>query len=146
MTGREGRGAGSMIATRSRAAYLRLMVARPLTRIVAMLALLFASLGMVGGSAAANPAAASTASHHERVVDPASPCAEMSGQGHGQTDKTPRPGDCVSDCALGCAAIPPLDSRMIEQSIIAANLPPRLLADPLHGKSPGSLDPPPRTA
>ena len=146
MTGRKGRGAGSMIATRSRALYFARMVARPLTRIVAMLALLLASLGMVGGPAAANPAVASTASHHERVANPAAHCAEKGVEGQGQNDDSPLAGDCVSDCALGCAAIPAPDGRMTDATVVPANLPPRVLADPLHGKSLGSLDPPPRTA
>jgi len=135
-----------MIATRSSAPYLAWMVARPLTRIVAMLALLFASLGMVGGPAAASPASAATSSHHERVANPGAHCAEMSGEGQVQTDDSPLAGDCISDCALGCAAIPAPDSRMIEQTIVPADLPPRVLAAPLHGKSLGSVDPPPRTA
>lgn len=134
-----------MIATGSGATYLRPMVARPLTRIVTMLALLFASLGMIGGSAAANPAAATTASHHEQAAE-AVHCAEMSGGDQGRTDGSSPPGDCLSDCALGCAAIPAPGTRMIEQAIIIAHVQPRALVDPLHGLSPESADPPPRTA
>lgn len=146
MTGRKGRGAGSMIATRIRAAYLASMVAGPLMRIVAMLALLFASLGMVAGSAVANPGAATMAPHHERKADPAVHCAETGAEGRGQTNESPLAGDCISDCALGCAAIPAPDSRMTDPTVGPAAMPPRVLADPLHGKSLGLADPPPRTA
>jgi putative hemolysin len=134
-----------MIASASTEAYLRLMVARRLVRILTMLALLFAPLSMVGGHAAmAMPAAAASASHHEQAGDQSAHCTEMGGET--EHDDGSSPGDCVTDCAVACSAIPALGSPMADQPMARAMAQPLPLVGRMPSLHPESADPPPRIA
>gem|GEM_PF-5607836 len=122
------------------------MVAKRLVRILIMLALLFAPLSMMGGPAAmAQPLAARYVSHDEQAMDMPAHCAEMGGNAQDQNSTSPQ-GDCLSDCAVTCAAISALGSGMVERATVPAMVPARAFVDPLHGLRPESADPPPRTA
>lgn len=134
-----------MIASASTEAYLRPMVARRLVRILTMLALLFAPLSMIGGYAAmAMPAAAAAASHNEQADDQSAHCAEMAGQS--EEDDGTSPGDCLTDCAVACSAIPALGSAMADQPMAPAMAQPLALVGRIRGLHPESADPPPRIA
>ena len=134
-----------MIASAPPEAYLRLMVARRLVRILTMLALLLAPLTMIGGHAAmAMPAAATSASHHDQAADPSAHCAEMSGET--QDDDGTSPGGCLTDCAVACSAIPALCSAMADRPMAPAMAQPLALAGRVRGLHPESVDPPPRIA
>lgn len=122
------------------------MVARRLLPLLALVAMIFASLAMVGGSAAlAQPSSPAPSSHHERGAGDQAHCAEMSGQSETQ-DGGSRQGDCVSDCAVTCSAIPPLGSLLAGSAMVPAVVHPLPLVDRMHGMNPESADPPPRTA
>lgn len=121
------------------------MVAKRLVRILTMLALLIAPLGMMGGYATmAQAAAVTSGSHHEQAAKMPVHCAEMGGETHDQDGSSPQ-GDCLSDCAVSCAAISAPGSVMTDQTLLPAMAQARAFADPLHGLSPESADPPPRT-
>ena len=134
-----------MIASASTEAYLRHVVARRLVRILTMLALLFAPLSMIGGHAAmAMPAVAASASHHEQGGDQSAHCAEKGGET--EDDDGSSPGDCLTDCAVACSAIPTLGCVMADQPISPAMAQPRTLVGRVRGLHPESADPPPRIA
>jgi putative hemolysin len=134
-----------MIASASTEAYLRLMVARRLVRILTMLALLLAPLSMVGGHAAmALPVAAASAVHHDQASDQSAHCAEMGGET--QEDDDTSPDDCLTDCAVACSAIPALGSAMADQPMAPAMARPLPLVGRVRGRHPESADPPPRIA
>jgi hypothetical protein len=131
-----------VIVSRFRAAYLNDMVPSRLAAIMAMLALILAPLGMVGGyTAMAQPVA--SASHHEKSPDHSAHCAETRGEtqdGSGDSSLL----DCLNDCAITCSAIaapgnaialPPVVPRL------ALSLP---LVSRLGGLPPEEPDPPPR--
>ena len=123
------------------------MVARRLVRILTMLALLFAPLSMVGGHAAmAMPtvAAASSDSHHEQMAGQSAHCAEMAGETQGGGGSAP--GDCLTDCAVACSAIPALGNVMADQPLAPAMAQLRPLVGRVRGLHPESADPPPRIA
>ena len=133
-----------MIAGRSREAYLAPMVARRLLPFLAMLAIVFAPLSMVGGPVAmAQSAIPAFSSHHEQSADDSAHCAEMSGEGQNE-DNSARQGDCLSDCAVTCSAIPPLGNFFAASAMLPAVAHPPPLVDRMHGLSPESADPPPR--
>lgn len=135
-----------LIVNASRTPYLPLMVAKRLVRILTMLAVLFAPLGMLGGSATmAQPVTVASGSHHEQAANMAAHCAEMGGETQDDDGSFPH-GDCLSDCAVSCAAISALGSVLTDHAILPAMPQARAFADPLHGLIPGSADPPPRTA
>ena len=126
-----------MIATRRRKTYLRLMVARRLIRILTMLALLVAPLGMVGGHAAmAMPVAATAATGH---------CADIGGMaddgdGSSQEDRS------AIDCTISCSALPALAGALTDQPPLPAMARTVTLHGLVRGLHPESDDPPPRTA
>ena len=136
-----------MIASLSLEAYLRAMVARRLVRILTMLALLLAPVSMIGGHAAmAMPAPAeASASHHDPAASQSAHCAEMAGQSEDDDDGS-SPGDCMTDCAVACSAIPPLGSAMADRPMAPAMGQPLLLVGRIDGLHPESADPPPRIA
>lgn len=137
---------GRSIANGYTHAYLMPMLAKRLVRILAMLALVLAPLGMAGGSAAmAQPAAIPSASHHEQAASMPDHCAELGGETDDHDGSSPQ-GDCLSDCAVSCAAIAAPGNGMADPAMVPAMARPRAFADPLHGLSPESADPPPRTA
>lgn len=137
---------GPLIANGPRPAYLPLMVAKRFVRILTIVAMLFAPLSMMGGYAAmAQPTAVTSGSHHEQAADMPAHCAEMNGNAQDQDSNAPQ-GDCFSDCAVTCAAISALGSVIVDRENLPAMVPARAFADPLHGVSPESADPPPRTA
>jgi hypothetical protein len=131
-----------MIASRSRAAYLMHMAATRFAAILAMLALLFAPLGMIGGYAAmAQPAA--SASHHEQSPDQAAHCVEMSGETQDGSDGSPLL-DCLTDCAITCSAIPALGNAIADPLLMPRIAHSLALVSPLGGLPPEAADPPPR--
>lgn len=133
-----------MIASRFRAAYLAHMFATRIAAILAMLALLFGPVSMIGGYVAmAQPSA--SASHHEQSPGQSAPCTEMSGE---TQDRSSDPSlvDCLTDCAITCSAIPAFSNAIAHPVLvprIAHALP---LASPLRGVPPEASDPPPRPA
>ena len=132
-----------MIASRSRRAYLPLMVARRLVRILTMLALLLAPLSMMGGHAAmAMPAGTSAAPHHMQTADASGHCAGMAGKP--VKDQRSQDGSCVSDCTVACSAIPVFGSLMPDQVMAPAMRRVPALLHRSSGLRPESDDPPPR--
>lgn len=111
-----------------------------------MLAIVFAPLSMVGGPAAmAHSSMPASSSHHEQSAGDSAHCAEMSGDNQNENDSS-RPGDCLSDCAVTCSAIPPLGNLFADSAMLPAVAHPLPLVDRMHGLNPESTDPPPRTA
>jgi hypothetical protein len=111
-----------------------------------MLALLFAPLSMIGGHAAmAMPAAPAAASHHEQSADASVHCAEAGESARDET-RGSEEGDCLTDCAVTCSAIPALGSAMTQPPMPPALARPLALAGLVRGLHPESADPPPRTA
>ena len=134
-----------MIVSHGSKAYLQPMVARRLVQILTMLALLFAPLSMVGGHAAmAMPSAEMSAAHHEQAAKQSAHCAETSGEN--QDDMGGPPGDCLTDCAVACSAIPALNSVMADQPMAPTMAQPLPLVGRVRGLHPESADPPPRIA
>ena len=120
------------------------MVLRRVVRILTMLALLLAPVSMMSGHAAmAMPAAAEEASHDEQAASPSAHCAEMAGESQ---DDYSGPGDCLTDCAVACSAIPPLGSAMADRPMAPAIAQPLPLVGRGRGLHPESADPPPRIA
>ena len=111
-----------------------------------MLALLIAPLSMIGGHAAiAMPAAPASAFHDEQAGEQSAHCAEMAGETEDYDDGT-SPGDCLTDCAVACPAIPPLGTTMADQPTAPAIAQPLALVGRVRGLHPESADPPPRIA
>ena len=111
-----------------------------------MLALLLAPLSMMSGHAAmAMPAVADAASHHEQAASPSAHCAEMAGESQ-DDDGGSKSGDCLTDCAVACSAIPALGSIMADQPMAPAMARPLPLVGRVRGLHPESADPPPRVA
>jgi hypothetical protein len=122
------------------------MVARRLVRILTMLALLLAPLSMLGGHAAmAMPTVSASASHQQQPADQSGHCAEMGGETQDDDNGAPA-GDCLTDCAVACSALPPLGAAMANQALVPAVDQPLPLAGRIAGLHPESDDPPPRIA
>lgn len=135
-----------MIAGRLRWAYLAPMVARRLLPFLAMLAIVFAPLSMLGGPAAmAQSSMSASSSHHEQSAGDSAHCAETRGDNQNE-DNSSRQKDCLSDCAVTCSAIPPLGNLFADSAMLPAVAHPLPLMDRMHGLNPESADPPPRTA
>jgi hypothetical protein len=135
-----------MIASRSRQPYAPAMAPRRLFRLLAMLALLLAPLGMRSGdSAMAMPVAADAAMDLEQASSPSAHCAEMASESR-DDDGGSSSGDCLTDCAVACSAIPALGSALAERPMAPAIAQPLLRAGRVRGLHPESADPPPRTA
>ena len=135
-----------MIARRSRAAYVPAMVVRHLVRVLTMLALLFAPLSMMSGHAAmAMPVAADAASHHKEAGSSSADCGEMGSESQ-DDDVGSTLGDCLTDCAVACSAIPALGSAMADQPLPPAMDQPLPLLGRVRSLHPESTDPPPRIA
>lgn len=115
-------------------------------RLLVMLALVFAPVSMMSGFAAtAHPAMAAAESHHDQSGGQAKHCAEMSGETQDKDGSFPQ-GDCLTDCAVACSAIPALGSLSLDGTLALGVMQPRPLVDRLHGLNPESADPPPRFA
>jgi hypothetical protein len=135
-----------MIAGQPDRAYLAVMVARRLLPFLAMLAIVLAPLSMVGGPAAmAQSAMPAPSSHHEQSAGAPSHCTDMAGEDQ-QEDDSSRQGDCLSDCAVTCSAIPALGNLFADSAMLPALAHPQPLVDRMQGLNPESIDPPPRTA
>jgi hypothetical protein len=135
-----------MIAGQSRGAYLMAMVARRLLPFFAMLAIVFAPLSMVGGPAAmAQSSMPGGSSHHEQAAGDSAHCAEMSGDVQKEDDSSSEE-NCLSECAVTCSAIPSQSNLVAGSALLPAVAHPLPLVDRMHGLSPESADPPPRTA
>lgn len=72
-------------------------------------------------------------------------CAEMSGETRDEDGSFPQ-GDCLTDCAVACSALPALGSLALDGRLVVGVSQPRPLVDRLHGLNPESADPPPRLA
>jgi hypothetical protein len=135
-----------MIAGRLRGSYLAPMVARRLLPLLAMLAIVFAPLSMVGGPAAmAHSSIPAPSSYQEQSAGDHPHCAEMSGENQNEDDSSLE-GNCLSDCAVTCSAIPPQSNLVAGSAMLPAVAHPLPLACRMRGLSPESTDPPPRTA
>jgi hypothetical protein len=122
------------------------MVPRRLFRLLTMLALLLAPLGMRSGNAAmAIPVAPDAASHHDQAASPSAHCAEMAGESR-DDDRGSTSGDCLTDCAIACSAIAPLGNALADRPMAPAMAQPLLLVGRVRGLHPESADPPPRIA
>lgn len=115
-----------------------------LVRFLTILAMLFASLGMVSEHAAtAVPAAAGAAAHHAESAAPAAHCADTSAQ---PGDESDRARDCLIDCAIACSAVPAFIGGIALHEPLAAMIEPQPLVRGLRGLHPESDPPPPRNA
>jgi hypothetical protein len=115
-------------------------------RILAILAMLLAPMSMMGSPAAmAQPAVSASASHHEQSAQEGGHCAELSGENQ-ENNGSGSQQECLSDCAVTCAAIPVLGVLLGEPVLLLALAHSAPLVDWMHGLNPESADPPPRTA
>ena len=122
------------------------MLAQRLVRILAIFAILLAPVSMMGSaSAMAAPAAEASASHHEEPSEEGGHCAEMRGEKQEEGGSAP-PQECLSDCAVTCAAIPVLGDPAADPVMLLAMTHPVSLVNWMHGLNPEAIDPPPRTA
>lgn len=122
------------------------MVASRLLPFLAMFAIVFAPLSMLGGSAAmAQSPMPASSSHHEQSAGDSAHCAEMNGENQNDDDSS-RQGDCLADCAVTCSAIPSLGNVFADSAMLPAVAHPLPLVDRMQGLNPESADPPPRTA
>lgn len=133
-----------MIASLSFEVYLRGMTAARLIRLLTILALLLAPLGMIGEHAAMAMTAPEASAHHAGDAAQAGHCAGMTGQSEDEKKAPDR--DCLIDCAIACSAIPAVGNMMGDQPMPAALAQPRPLAGRMSGLHPESDPPPPRIA
>lgn len=128
------------------AAVCRLLAGRHLVRLVTLLALLTASVGMIGSHGArAMPGAAMEhgAAVHGAIDHDGAPasghCADMQ---PGQHDHR---GSADIDCMIACAGLPATLATHAVAPVIRALRPSLPLASPLHGLAPEADTPPPRS-
>ena len=129
-----------MIATPPGGAYLGGVTLARLVRMLVLLAVLIAPLGMMDDHAAmATAAIATPTAHHasaseghcdESVPQPSEPSAP---------DR-----DCLLDCAITCSAVPPATAGMPDAPFELAADPVRAPPGLLIGRHPESDPPPPR--
>ncbi|TCJ38886.1 hypothetical protein E0504_11265 [Parafrankia sp. BMG5.11] len=114
-------------------------------RILALFAIVLAPMSMMGAPAAmAQPQPPASASHHEQSAAESGHCAEMRGEeDSGGSDPQQ---DCLSDCAVACAAISVLGAPLPEPHPLPAIRHPAPLAHWMRGLMAEAVDPPPRTA
>ena len=140
------RGAGFPIVSDPRRAYLLSMLARRLVRILAIFAILLAPMSMMASSAAmAQPTTPESALHHEQSAAKGGHCAEMSGENQ-KDDGSATQQECLSDCAVTCAAIPVFGDPLRDPDLLLTMAHPVPLVNWMRGLNPESADPPPRTA
>jgi hypothetical protein len=107
-----------------------------LFRLLAILAFLLAPAGMIGGAPAV--ASAPAVPHHDAATAAPDRCA-------GMEEDTDRPSP-RHDCAMACAAIPPLGSVIGARPLAPSVVDPVRPATFGHGLGPEAATPPPRTA
>lgn len=125
-----------MVATSLVEPYLTAMFVLRLLRILTLVALLLAPLGMMSGHAAMAMGSAAEATNS---MGPADHCGGM--------DKPARhqPASGI-DCTIACSAVPSAEGTVATHPIAAAQIPPIALATSLFGLHPESDPPPPRLA
>ena len=123
------------VATNPGGAYFGTMFER-LVRILALLALVLAPLGMMGAHPAMATPAAAVAPHHGLASDH---CAGMD-----QPEK-PKPVSCI-DCIMVCSGLPVAQSDIAAHPLATAPLPRLPLEQRVDGLHPESEPPPPRFA
>jgi len=127
---------GPPVATTAGGAYFRAMFAARLVRILALLALVLAPLGMMGAHPAmATPNPAVAALHGQGSEH----CAGMD-----QPEK-PKPVSCI-DCIMVCSGLPVAESDVAAHPLATAPMPRLPLEQRVHGLHPESEPPPPRFA
>ena len=110
---------------------------RQLIRLLTLIALLFASIGMMS----AHASAAAPANGPDTAM--AGHCAEMSGSGQ-ETPKD-RPTNKSIDCLIACACVPARNADSLDpQPIFVSALPIVLLSLVPDGLNPAADPPPPR--
>lgn len=140
------RRAGFPFASDLARAYLLPMLGRRLLRILTILAMLLAPMSMMGSPAAmAQPAASASASHHEQSAAEGGHCAGMRGESQ-ENDGSGSQQDCLSDCAVTCAAIPVVGEPLGEPVLLLSLSHSAPLVNWMDGLNPESADPPPRAA
>lgn len=111
-----------------------------LVRILTILAMLVAPLGMMGGHAAmAMPVPAQPAMDHMAAMSTAGHCADMDKQSEDQR------GSGI-DCMIACSALPSAESEIAAHPLAATVVQPIPLVEGLSGLHPESDPPPPRFA
>ena len=115
------------------------MPARSLLQFVLLIALAFAPICGMSGTAKAAPAGGKVAGHHAAMAD-SSHCADMGGGEQDDHSKTGTGFDCRMACAGVLAPTP-----LISETQIAASVPRRVLpVVPTLGRNPTAELPPPR--
>jgi hypothetical protein len=135
---------GRSVATFRALAYLRLMPVTRFMRILTILAVLLAPLGMFAGTSAqaATPHAASAAKHHTQAMPGMGHCAGMQ---KGDDASKGQPGQ-QHDCMMACAAIPAFGSELPAKPFAPTAIDPVRLVSAGHGLGPEAATPPPRFA
>jgi hypothetical protein len=111
-----------------------------LVRILTILAMLVAPLGMMGGHAAmAMPVSAQPAMDHMAAMSPGGSCADMDKQPEDQSG----PG---IDCMIACSAVPSAEGGIAGHPLAAADVQPPPPSEAASGLHPESDPPPPRFA
>ena len=127
-------GQDSLVASDPRPAYFTAMFAARLIRLLALLALVLAPLGMMTAHPAMAMPAPAAGAHHGQDH-----CAGM------DQPAKPQPVSCI-DCILVCSALPAVESEIVAHPVGAAPLPRLAREARVHGLHPESEPPPPRFA
>ena len=115
-----------------------------IVRFLTMISLVLAPVIMLGGTAgAASPMALATGHHDEQMS--AAHCAEMTADSEDDSTGFPQ-GDCLTDCAMTCAAVAPLASADLDAPALPYMARFAPLVSAMHGVSAESADPPPRVS
>ncbi|MDT9600860.1 hypothetical protein [Sphingosinicella rhizophila] len=132
------------VATFRPLAYLPLMLATRLMRIMTIMAVLLAPLGMIGGTSvqAATHHPASATTHHAEAMPGMDHCAGMQ-KGDDKSKSHPAQ---QHDCMMACAAIPSFGSDVPAKPMAPSAIVPIPLARSGHGLNPEAATPPPRFA
>lgn len=135
---------GRFVATFRPLAYSRLMPVTRFMRILTILAVLLAPLGMIAGTSAqaATPDAANAAMHHADAMPGMDHCAGLQ---KGNDSSKGQPGQ-QHDCMMACSAIPSFGSELPAKPLTARAVDPSPLVSAGHGLGPEAATPPPRFA
>jgi hypothetical protein len=125
-----------LVATNPGGDYFGHMFAARLVRILALLALVLAPLGMIGARPAMAAPTPGVAAHHGQASDH---CAGM------DQPAEPEPVSCI-DCIMVCSGLPAAGSEVAAHPVSTATLPRLPLEQRVHGVNPESEPPPPRFA
>jgi uncharacterized protein involved in copper resistance len=120
------------------------MPVTPFMRILTILAVLLAPLGMIAGTSAqaATTHAASAATHPADAMPAMDHCAGMQ---KSEDMSKGQPGH-QHDCMMACAAIPAFGSELPAKPMTPSTIDPIALASTGHGLGPEAATPPPRFA